>query len=475
MKKHLTRKNILVAMLAISTIFLFTSPLTLQAKDYDYYVDRSVSKSGDGSEEKPFKTISEAVEKGGDIYIADGKYNEDLELGKSTRIYGENESGVVISGKIIMGNDTLLRDITARGVKTAISIKKNADAEIENCTIKDFGKIGIEAVSGGGKLKVTDSKIQNGDGKGFYIERGKEIELIGNEVADNDEEGIDIRSKVKGIVRNNLITKNGESGIELIIGTSNLQIESNTIKKNGSSGIATQFYPERDSKGQVNVISNSIGDNKKYGLDCNRPQGGVPGNSYWKDSIEMEGNNIYANKIKSINDYCNLIDAVDENEESDNAISETKNEEDITDNTEKETEPELTEEEKRQIEEEEHKERELKEQKLSEIESLLKKQETLKEEIEKNVEYLKSESKLKIFFLGVNTKKLNDLFVKIKSRRREFEQVQALMEEIDLKSEEEISLQETFDNSQNEINQQIEFVNNKKKSFSLFGWVRNLF
>lgn len=463
-----------VKIILVLYFFIFM-PFVSDAKDYDYYVDGSISKSGDGSKEKPFKTIIEAVEKGGDVFIEDGKYDEDIELKKKTGLFGESENGVIVSGKIIMDDDTRIQDLTVRGVKTVIMIRKDADADIENCTIKDFGKIGILAVAGSGKLKVSDSKIINGDGKGFYIERGKVIELLNNEVTDNDEEGIDIRSKVKGTVSGNLITKNRESGIELIVGSSNLQIENNVIKRNGASGIATQFYPDArlNGKGQININDNSIGENKKYGLDCNRPQGGVPGVSYWKDSIELAGNNIYANKMKSINDYCNLIDAVDEDEKVDNAIEDAGYEDEIVDDND-EAEPELTEEEKIQIELEEEEERQFRENKLREIELLLDRQ-GFGSEINNVIQDLENESVIKIFFVGVDLSKIDSLLVELENREQELERVQILMEEVDLEAEEEIFIQESLENFRNTVNQQKEFANDKIKSFSVFGWFRSLF
>lgn len=467
-------KNKKIRLFFVTCLFV-AMPFISVAKDYDYYVDGSVSKSGDGSKDEPFKTISEALEKGGDIFVEKGKYNEDIELKKSTKIFGESENGVIISGKVVMNDDTKIQDLTARGVRNVITVSKDADAEIENCTITDFGRIGILAVGGSGKLKVSDSKIINGDGKGFYIEGGKEIELLNNEVTDCDgEEGIDIRHKVKGIIKGNLIINNGESGIELIVGSSDLLIEKNTIERNGSSGIATQFYPDPglNGKGQVNINNNSIGENRKYGLDCNRPQGGSPGSSYWKDSIELEGNNIFANKMKSINDYCNLIDAVDDDESLDNTIEDAGYE---AETTEDETEPRLTEEEKNRMAMEEELERQAKEEKLKEIELLIEEQESFGSNIAEDVSELKKESKIKVFFWGVSPSKTDDLLTRLNEREQRLEKIRLLTEEVYMESGEEISLQETLDSAKNEINQQKEIIDSKGKSFSLFGWVRNIF
>jgi hypothetical protein len=462
----------------IGFLLLFSISFSLEAKSYNFYVDASVAKSGDGSEKKPFKTIGEALEevkkKTNSIFVENGKYKEDLELGDYTEIYGESENGVIISGKIIMGDETLLQDITARGSYSVVTIKKDADAEIKNCTIRDFEKIGIEALAGGGKLKVSDSKIKNGNGKGFYIQRGKEIEIQDNEVKDNDEEGVDLRSKLTGIVKNNIIVDNGESGIELLVGSTDLKIIGNEIKHNGSSGIATQFYPEHEKKGQIEISVNKLEKNKKYGVDCNKPQGGSPGNSYWRDSIELESNDINANKIKSINDYCKMIEAVDEEEEIDNTIEEEGYEEAEEKDIEA-IEPELNLEEQERIKREEEAERKIKEEKLNSVHLVLANQNIINANLERNIEEINKENSVKIFFFGLNSSHINSFRLNLNSKEEQLLQAEKITEEIFLEADEYTTIQERIEKEKEILEEKRDAFNNQIDIFSLWGWITNFF
>lgn len=306
-------------------IFLITAVFSAQAASYDAYVDAGYSGDEEGSEEKPFDTISEAVESGAEkIFVKKGKYDEKVSLKKSTRLYGKDKKSVIIKGSVSMKDDTFLNDIT---VEDEITVEEDADAEIENCIIKNFGKIGINAAPGNGKISVRNSKIYGGGGKGMYIQAGKEVEISGNEIYDNSEEGIDVRAKVSGNISKNLIYNNGESGIEIIAGSSDVVISANTIKKNHASAIAAQFYKENKKVGNISIENNILSRNNKYGIDCAVPSG--RGNQmepdYWKNSLNLSGNTIEGNNLNSINDYCDIISVVEkEEEEKDNKIIESE-------------------------------------------------------------------------------------------------------------------------------------------------------
>ncbi len=460
------------------TLFLLSLPLfSLEAKSYDFYVDGSVSKSGDGSKSEPFKTVGEALKeikkKSNSVFIKDGKYKENLELKNYTEIYGESENGVIISGEVIMGDKTLIRDITVRGSYSLVKIKKDADAEIKNCTLRDFEKIGIEALAGKGKLEVTDSKIKNGNGKGFYIQRGKEIEISNNEVNDNDEEGIDLRSKLTGSVKNNIIVNNGESGIELLVGSTDLKIIGNKVTHNGASGIATQFYPEHEKKGSIEIFGNKFEKNKKYGMDCNKPQGGSPSNSYWRDSIELEDNNINANKIKSINDYCKMIEAVDDEEEADNLVEESGYEEE--EGMEEDVEPELTQAEQERIQAEEVAERVLKEQKLKEVNLGLTEQKRINIEVGESFEKLGKENKLKRFLFGPDFSKIDNLYSNLSRKEEQINRIETIAEEVFLETDEYTGIREKLAEERKILEDRKNALNNVANSFSIWGWILALF
>jgi len=447
----------------------FLRPFYLDAASYDFYVDDDAKEDGTGSQSKPFKTIEEAIEEaeeaGGTqkIFIKNGTYKEDLEIEEAIKLYGESENGVVISGAVKMENDTAINNLTIKGRRVAVTVVDGADVEITNCTIYDFSKVGIETY-GKGKLKVTNSKIKNGDGKGFYIQRGKTIEIVDSEITGNDEEGIDIRSKVTGSIENNLISNNGESGIEVIVGSADLDIKKNTISQNGSSGIATQFYPERDKKGKILIEENKLNSNLKFGLDCNIPHGGVPQQGYWRDSIELIGNQFSKNKLKAISDFCNLIDAVDEDEEKDNAIAENEAEE-----LEEEKPEEL-------LLKEEVKEKEEREEKLKEVELSLEGQQQINLEIEAILNVLESENKLKVFLFGHRKALVLALREKLNQKERSIGEVENKINQIEFsESEEEIAVRGYLEEEKQLIKEKNQHLLELEESFSLWGWLRGVF
>ncbi|MBD3299928.1 MAG: DUF1565 domain-containing protein [Candidatus Moranbacteria bacterium] len=317
-------KKILIVLMVVFVFWRLA--FNTEAKDYDYYVDQSVKESGDGSEEDPFDSIEEAIDeldgKSGDIFVKKGTYSENLIIKKGVKLFGESQNDTIISGEIKLEDETAIYDLTVKDGKTTVKIMADSDAEIQNCTIKEFLSIGIEAVGEGGNLKINDSRIGPSKGKGVYVKKGKGIEITNCKISDNEQEGVDIRANVEGFLSGNTIEDNDESGIELIVGSTELKITNNQIKNNGSSGIAAQFYENNDKKGNVIVMNNTISNNDKYGFDCNKPQGGKSGSSYWNDSIEISGNTISANKQSSINDSCNIIRALDEEEKNENTIDE---------------------------------------------------------------------------------------------------------------------------------------------------------
>ncbi|HBO16840.1 MAG: hypothetical protein UR69_C0001G0197 [Candidatus Moranbacteria bacterium GW2011_GWE2_35_2-] len=462
------KKLTLLFLIVLFCIFL--NPSSALTASYDYYVKSSASKDGDGSKDDPFRFFSDALEEADNsdkIFIANGFYDEeDIYIGKSIKIIGESENGVVFSGKILMGNNSLLQNVSLKDARSKIIIEKDANATIQNCTVQNFSGIGIESMPGSGTLEILNSKIKGGDNKGIYVQRGKNIKIIGSEIIGNEEEGIDIRSNVSGIIKNNLITNNNESGIELIVGSANLKISDNKINGNNASGIATQFYKEFSKRGSIYIENNSLSENGKYGVDCANPHNGAPEISYWRNSIEINGNDISLNEIKSINDLCNFIDAVEENEDADNLITENKSVGNklIMDMEEKE-----------KIRIEEDKKREEKEQKLNEIENIIENQIQENYKTDSFIEKINHQSKIIKFFIGTKKVKLEMLLENIEKNENRLREAEQILGMIQVEAEEEVSILNTIKENQEKLRQQKEFIAEEDKIFGIWKWLSGLF
>lgn len=442
----------------IFLLMLFLFIPNAKAVSYDYYVDSSYGGDKEGTKEKPFDNISDAIgasSPGDKIFIKKGNYDGKITIGKGISLYGESKSRVSLSGGIEMKDDSSINDLTVEGGYAAVSIDSDASAEISNCIIKKFGKIGIDALPGSGKVIVKNSSIYSGEGKGIYIELGRKVEISGNDVYENGEEGIDVRAKVSGFIKNNNLHDNGESGIEAIIGSSDVLISGNTIKKNGASGIAAQFYQENKKTGEISIKGNTIVKNTKYGLDCALPSGGKPDSSYWSDSINLVENNMEDNGAKSINDFCNIIDAIDEVEE------------DVANKTdENDSEPEKQE---TLVDEEVKKDEAIWEN----AETINEYQDTMEIKVNDQINKINTANKLRLFFFGINSESLDFIKNEIEISQ---EQLDALKSDLNQVKNEETrnGMQTLIGRIENKLNDLESFVQEKESKRGIFGWLRGL-
>ncbi|KKQ43715.1 MAG: hypothetical protein US63_C0046G0003 [Candidatus Moranbacteria bacterium GW2011_GWC2_37_8] len=295
---------------SIFSAAIFSLAFTSQAAAYDIYVNQASSSiTEDGSQENPFKTISAAITSAAtkpsdqrSIFISNGIYAEKLELNESTSLTGEDKSSTIINGNgnehsIEINKTSSLFNLTVSEGYTGIYVAAGAGATIKSTKILNTEKMGIEiaksSTSNFEKVTVSDCDISKGRGKGFYINK-RRVLIENNDISDNEEEGVDIRARVKGSIKKNTITKNGESGIELVIGSSSLKITGNKIKSNSASGISHQFYKDSKKIGSITLAKNKIQKNDNYGVQCATPSGGDVPNNYWTKSIDLS-KNIFSN------------------------------------------------------------------------------------------------------------------------------------------------------------------------------------
>ncbi len=297
------KKTLLLAILTLALSGL-TSPS--HASAFNIYVNQaSVSVTEDGSQANPFKTISAAITDAQskasdqrDIFISNGTYSENLIINESLSLTGENNAATIIDGhgkthSIEINKTSSLSNLTVSKGYTGVYIAAGAGATLKDLKILRTEKMGVEiaksTTSDSEEVTITDSDISKGDGKGFYINK-RRITIQNNDIEDNDEEGIDIRSGVRGTIKKNTISKNGESGIELVVGSSDLKISKNKIKSNSASGVSHQFYKDSKKIGNIRLEDNRIQKNDNYGLQCATPSGGNPSKSYWTKSIDLKKN-----------------------------------------------------------------------------------------------------------------------------------------------------------------------------------------
>lgn len=266
-----------------------------------------------GLEKYPYSTLPEAFQAASrkktnliSIHLKNGEYAGNIEIPENMKIYGESRNGVVLKNNdpllptVIMKNGSLLTGLTILGGLIGISAEERAT--IENCSIKEFKKIGIDARLSSSEIIVKNSEIFNSPGKGFYLQKGRKIQILGNNVHNNKEEGMDLRQEISGEIKNNNIYENGESGIELIVGKSSLKIEENNIWDNGANGIVFQYYDDMPEKGAILVRANYIKSisPEEFAISVKSPSGGEGRvKNYWRDSITITADNVLEGGIKT--------------------------------------------------------------------------------------------------------------------------------------------------------------------------------
>ena len=455
-------------------LLLVAAPAKASAASYDLYVDGSYGGDEEGTSEKPFTTIKKALEKAeknssGErkIYIKSGSYSENLTLAKGVRLYGQDKNNTVITGSgfshIVLEEDNALENLTISGGTNAVTV--NGKATINKCVIKNALKNGIDAKASNFQITIERSELTK-NGKGAYIEKGRNVTIDGNYVHNNSEEGLDLRNKIRGTVTNNDITSNGEGGIEIIAGSSDVDIKNNTISKNKASGIANQFYPQAKT-GKISILNNTISRNNDYGITCGAPSGGSKPAGYWSDSLNVLSNKIELNGKKSISGACDVMEAVKEEDKKTNVTIENPDpapEEEVPIAQVEDIESAILAEELSIAKENEQYANETLEKSRSE-------EKIIWLAILENKRKIMEENKIKTFFVGTNQEKMSLLAKENERLKALIPALQETVEKID--SEEILGEIQKLAGEINLRSQETEsFISERQNKFNLMGFFR---
>lgn len=275
----------------------------------------SVSNWENGSFEHPFRKIGAAldfIENNNSfrtILVAPGEYEEALVLPDNINLFGfqgvPTIKGLENSSKIITpGNENLLTNIRVVNGKYGIYIPKDNSVTINNVLIESSARWGIynekHSEIGSARLWMINSKVRYVDNQGLYLQKG--TFYMNNSVSsENGEEGVDLHVEMKSVIKNSLVLKNGEGGLETELGNIDLYIENSTFRENGSSGVNLQSAYNSESK--VVLKNNIIEKNKDFGIRCaihsdiDRP--------YFPPRLTIEeSNQISENGKEGIAPYC---------------------------------------------------------------------------------------------------------------------------------------------------------------------------
>jgi len=260
-----------------------------EAEGRTLYVDDDAGEGGNGSLEKPFSRIQEAIgfsENGDTVRVFEGVYEENIALNKTVTLIGNGsantslDSGGVgdvvnitadscnVSGFAIDGN--------RNGWETSgIQLNSNHNHIFGNSITRNWDS-GIYLLDSHFN-SIVDNTIRNNSGAGICLKNACTNTLSNNVVHDNEATGILLSSSDSNMITLNDIRNNQyNDGIYLFYSDAT-RISNNTIKDNANHGISLH-YSNSNTIADNNVSNNqcdgiSLSDSESCILSGNRMTG----------------------------------------------------------------------------------------------------------------------------------------------------------------------------------------------------------
>ena len=248
----------------------------------------------DGSEEHPYKTITEAIEKayeGWTIFVKNGTYFENLVINKTINLDGENPPTTIIDGQnnglvvyvqkpnVRISGFTIQNSGSKRldsGIRT---LSLNSNLIVKNCIIKDCD-VGIYLNCADfqtypeNKNSIINNTIKN-NSVGIFTTWVQKNIIEENKIYNNDLHGIEMEASKYSIIKNNKIYNNGEVGAYIHGGCDETEILKNRISNN-SKGLII-----KETKNCKIKNNNFIDNTKQAGFI--RSRGNIWDKNYWSD------------------------------------------------------------------------------------------------------------------------------------------------------------------------------------------------
>lgn len=298
---------------ALAAVLIIVLPMiAFSSREEKVYVDAKHSGEQTGSIGKPFKTIAQALagaDKNTEIHIANGTYNENIDIKAGVEIFGESRKGVVIVAKnkkepvVSMRHGAKINKVTIRGGSYGIKVRDNAKVSVIKCLIKDNDKDGIMLENGELKVSrqasISENIITDNDGAGIFSQKRK-LSIVENEIRGNDSDGVDIEKGSVAWIADNDIKNNGGSGMKLRIDGSNIWTRKNSITSNDHEGIEVSF---RGRVGRIDVSKSEILRNGRYGVARVQRELGPGASNLWSKYLTFDNQNkLGENKRGNISD-----------------------------------------------------------------------------------------------------------------------------------------------------------------------------
>jgi len=251
-----------------------------------WYVDDDAAEGGNGSLEKPYQKIQDAVDnasEGDTIRVWNGTYEENIVVDKSVSLVGNGSETTTIEGS---GRDDVVR-ITADWVKIRCF----------TITESGMGNKGVKIESN--NITIQNSTCSNNDDS-IYLYYSNDC-IIENNTSSNNGRGIRVYNSINCTITNNTCLNNDE-GI-FIYGSSDCTIANNTCSSNNKYGINLR-YPSN-----ITIENNICHSNHLYGIRLRDSNNSTIVNNTCTASnnngisLRYSSNDTLENNICSNNDY----------------------------------------------------------------------------------------------------------------------------------------------------------------------------
>lgn len=271
---------IMLCFLITSSFFVIFFNEQCRASGNEIYVDSSYHGVSDGSAEKPYESIQNAIDianEGDIIYVFGGTYEETLVINKKIKLIGSIEGGdTIIDGR---SDNRYTVEITADYVT------------LEDVTISDSedyitSPIGALLAVRSSNVVVQGNNITDTQTWGIYMDSSSDGSVVSGNIINDTKKGIYVFSSATNDIFNNVISNCSEHAIQLRSSPSN-RLYSNYIN-NSSHGI----YVEECSN--INVSYNIVTSSVFYGIYLSQSDHGVINNN---NIFDNEGDGIYSDSF----------------------------------------------------------------------------------------------------------------------------------------------------------------------------------
>ena len=289
------------------------------AGDSFTYEGGADTNGGDGSPQKPFRTIAKALSRvntGDTVYIDAGLYAETVVIDSSNisligagsdttvidppganttsglyGIYATGRTRLLIEGLGVTGayhgiffNAVSLSAVSNDSVSSCGGegiYLSNSDTNTISACVSSFNINGI-FLNGSAFNALVNNTVQSNSQHGMYLASSAEDTLTGNLIQSNNWMGVYLNASSRILLQSNRIQSNGQSGVYLLSNNSNI-LRHNAIRSNAQAGVVLDAS-------DINVIAQNDITGNDTGVKIN---GTTSANLIGK-------NNIHANAVSNV-------------------------------------------------------------------------------------------------------------------------------------------------------------------------------